>query len=106
MVMTKKIQLGDKVKDAVTGFTGIAVAKTEWLNGCFRFTVQADKLDKEGKVLDGQCFDEPQLILVKANVVRSGNREYEGPKSRAIKSGQPKPGGPKPAATQHKAPTR
>ena len=32
--------LGDEVKDTITGFKGIVVARTEWLNGCARVTVQ------------------------------------------------------------------
>lgn len=63
------IKLGDRIKDAVTGFTGIAVARTEWLHGCVRWTVQPEKLGKAGNVQDGFVFDEPQLIIVKAAAV-------------------------------------
>jgi len=54
------IELGQKVKDPITGFEGIAVAKTQWLYGCTRFGVQA-RIDKDGKVPEAQWFDEPQL---------------------------------------------
>lgn len=66
-----KINLGDKVKDSVTGFTGIAVARTTWLHGCDRITIQPEKLSKEGKVVDNNTFDEMQLVLVKANAIKS-----------------------------------
>ena len=33
-------KLGDKVKDTVTGCVGIAVARTELLNGCPQITIQ------------------------------------------------------------------
>ena len=54
------IALGDTVKDSVSGFVGVAVAKTEWLNGCTRWTVQPP-VDKEGKLPETATFDEPQL---------------------------------------------
>lgn len=31
-----QVNLGDRVKDQVTGFEGIAIARTEWLFGCPR----------------------------------------------------------------------
>lgn len=34
-----KINLGDKVKCKITGFTGIAVAKVEYINGCTQYAV-------------------------------------------------------------------
>ena len=34
------IRLGNRVQDIVTGFTGIAVAKVEYLTGCTQFCVQ------------------------------------------------------------------
>ena len=43
------IHLGDRVKDKLTGFSGVVVAITEWLNGCTRMAVQPEKL-VEGKV--------------------------------------------------------
>lgn len=65
------VNLGDKVKDQVTGFTGIVIAKTIWLYGCDRVSVQPQDLDKDGKVKESQTFDEKQLILVKAGVVKT-----------------------------------
>ena len=77
--MGKSVQLGDKAKDSVTGFEGICIARTEWLNGCIRVTLQAMKLSKEGAPQDGQVFDEPQLIITKARVVAAGPRDTGGP---------------------------
>jgi hypothetical protein len=64
------INLGDKVKDTVTGFTGIAIARTTWLHGCDRITVQPP-LGKDGKHPDNFTFDEKQLVLVKSGVVKT-----------------------------------
>lgn len=65
------IELGDKVKDTVTGFTGIAVAKTTWLHGCDRIVIQPDTLDKDKKVQENAAFDAPQVVVVKKAVVAS-----------------------------------
>lgn len=75
-----KIELGDKVRDQVTGYEGIAVARTEWLHGCARITVQPANLDKDGKPPETVTFDELQLTRVVEQVVASGNRGTGGPR--------------------------
>lgn len=72
------LQMGDKAKDTVTGFQGIVVAKTTWLNGCTRVGLQSDVL-KDGLPTEPQWFDEPQLILVEAQKVQAGPRDTGGP---------------------------
>ena len=81
-----KINLGDRVKDTVTGFTGIAVARTQWLNGCDRVAVQPEKLTKEGFPREDRVFDEMQLQLLKAGVVKGTN---------LVPTAEPKTGGPR-----------
>lgn len=53
------IQLGKKVKDVVSGFTGTATARSEYLNGCVRYCVEA--LDKTNNSLTELWFDEQRL---------------------------------------------
>ena len=65
------IALGDRVKDRISGLAGIVVAKTEWLYGCVRVAVQPEKIGKDGKPLEMQTFDEPQLDLVRAKNVKN-----------------------------------
>lgn len=79
------VKLGDKVKDTVTGFQGIAVARTTWLHGCDRINVQPVELDKDKKPLEAVVFDEKQLIVVKAAVVAS-----EENKKSTTKTGGPR----------------
>lgn len=57
------IRLGQEVRDRVTGFKGFAVCKTEWLNGCVRWGLQAP-IDKDGKFPDTVSVDEQQLEVV------------------------------------------
>jgi hypothetical protein len=57
------IKLGQKVKDTVTGFTGIATSRIEYLNGCVQYCLKP-KVDKDGKMQDGIWFDDAQLVVI------------------------------------------
>jgi len=74
------INLGDKVKDTVTGFTGIAVARVNWLHGCDRIIIQPIGTDKDGKIFESQHFDEPQVIVIKAKAKKEGGHSTGGDK--------------------------
>lgn len=65
--MFEPIQLGDRVKDPITGCTGIATCSTTWLHGCIRIGVQSEEL-KDGKPLETIYFDQSQLELVTKRV--------------------------------------
>ena len=62
------IELGQEVKDRVTGFKGIATAKTTYLQGCDRFSV-TPPVSKSGDLQDTQSFDEPDLIVVSDGIL-------------------------------------
>ncbi len=64
----KPINLGDRVKDPITGFTGIVTSVTTWLHGCIRIGIQPEKPLPDGKPGEMQHFDQSQLVLVKAGV--------------------------------------
>lgn len=56
------IKLGTIVKDRVTGFSGVVVGITEWLNGCRRIGIQAQKIiAATGVPSDIHWIDEVQL---------------------------------------------
>lgn len=74
-----RIELGDKVKDTITGFAGVVIAKTQWLHGCERITIQPEKLH-EGKPVETQSFDEPQLEVVKKKKIQEGQHNTGGPR--------------------------
>lgn len=57
------IKLGQKVRDAVTGVTGIAVSIHTYLQGCRRITIQPP-MAADGKVPDSYTVDEPQIDVV------------------------------------------
>ena len=88
------IDLGKMVRDRVSGFEGIVIARTQWLNGCVRITVQGP-VDKEGKFTEPQTIDEPQLEVLGDGV--------EVPEAAATSR---QSGGPIPAPQRAKDPRR
>lgn len=67
MTTFQPIGLGDRVKDPITGFTGIAVAVTTWLHGCIRIAVQPESV-QDGKPAEDRYFDQSQLVLIDAGI--------------------------------------
>jgi hypothetical protein len=55
------------MQDKLTGFQGICVAYTRWLNGCERLTIQPEALDNM-KLLGPETFDESQCFTIKGRV--------------------------------------
>lgn len=86
---TAKVQLGDEARDKVTGFTGVCVARTEWLNGCWRMTLQPRALNKDGKPVDADTFDEFQLEVVKPAALSVGSKETGGPRDAPVRARDP-----------------
>lgn len=60
------IELGDRVRDRITGFEGIVTGITEWLFQCRRPIVQPSSLTTDGKPTESQSFDEEQLEVIEA----------------------------------------
>ena len=82
-----QVNLGDEVRDTITGFEGVVVAVTKWLHGCRRITVQPRTLH-EGKVPDTASFDEPQVeVLKSASVATTGNTG--GPSPEPVRAAVP-----------------
>ena len=88
--MPKQLKLGDLAKDGITGFTGIVVCRSEWLNGCVRLTLQPKAL-KDGRPVEQETFDIEQLQSAHGSAF----------KPRCVPSG-----GPKPTPARHPAPKR
>lgn len=60
-------QLGDRVRDPLTGFEGIVVVTSSWLHGCIRVGVQPEAMH-EGKPMESQHFDNSQLVVLDKRV--------------------------------------
>lgn len=75
------VQLGDKVKDKVTGVTGIVMTLSSHLTGCDTAWVQPGIITPEGKLSECLCFDITRLEILQARCV-------------VIDTSRSKPGGP------------
>lgn len=77
------IELGDKAKDEVSGFTGIVTAIAKYLNKCTRVEISPTKT-KDGVPLDSYWFDEEQVSLVKKTVFKSKKKVQTGGPNRSV----------------------
>lgn len=75
-----KIQLGNRYRDSITGWEGIAVGEYHYLHGCIRVGLEGTK-DGEPKEF---VFDEQRLVAVDGTPVEpkattGGPRGYDAP---------------------------
>lgn len=75
--MSFRISLGSKVKDCVTGFSGVVTGRAEYLTGCRQYSVMGRA--KDGKSGDGMWFDEDRLEIVGKPVVLPRKANNGGP---------------------------
>lgn len=78
------VNLGDRVKDTITGFTGIAVAITQHLNGCLHIGIEAASLEPEKHRPVYDVFDIQRIEVIEAGAYK--------PQDHGI--GAAPPGGP------------
>ena len=78
------ISLGDTVRCIYTGFTGVVVCISEWINGCIRVGIQSSVL-KDHKPLEVEWIDSQQLEILS-----------RGTKKEKAASGGPMPNCPRP----------
>jgi hypothetical protein len=62
--MSERIELGDKVKDSMSGIEGIAFARTAYLTGCDHIGIKQSGVNKDGKSHDLHWVDEPLTLLI------------------------------------------
>ncbi len=66
--MSEDIELGDKVQDVVSGFTGIVISKHFYIDGYISVSVQPTT-ENENVLPDSQTFNPMQLKLITKNVI-------------------------------------
>ena len=82
--MQERIKLGNRVKDSITGFTGIVIGRNEWLYGCEQILIQPDKL-KDGVPVKAEWFDEQRIVLL-------SNKKLPTTKKSKVATGGPQQG--------------
>ena len=73
------IKLGDKVRDRISGFEGIATGTAEYLNGCKRILIEPTNLDEDGKLLKSVWFDDVQVEMAQKGAFAKGKAKVGGP---------------------------
>lgn len=72
MKASHNVNLGDLVKDRITGFQGVCTGLVQYLNGCVRAVIQPTEL-KDGKPIDAQWLDVEQVEVVHPGLHRPGS---------------------------------
>lgn len=71
------IKLGDKAKDVITGFVGIATGHCVYISGCNQWSLQP-AVDDKGAIPTGTWFDEQRLVVIEASAVSLDNSKTPG----------------------------
>ena len=79
-----KVILGKEYKDSISGFQGVATARSTYLYGCVRVLITSTRLKEDGDFLPDCWFDEPQLVGVRSLKRKKGSLEGPGGPSRAV----------------------
>lgn len=83
------MELGDRVKDRLTGFTGVVTAKVQYISGCDQMLVLPEA-DNANKLNSSEWFDVERLEKVEHSVVKvkligqHGGRDLPHPPARRI----------------------
>jgi len=79
-----KFELGEILKDKITGFQGVVMGRTEYFTECTHYGLACQTL-KDGKPMDWEWFDETRLAHVEgANVImREARTPTSGPHPNA-----------------------
>lgn len=57
------IQLGQKAKDKISGFTGIVIGHAEYITGCDQYCIAPESKDSS-KIESSQWFDEGRIWII------------------------------------------
>jgi len=71
-----KFQLGETLKDKITGIEGVAMVRANYYTGCIHYGIQP-KLNKNGSLEDWIWLDETRLVKTKKKIIEIGNRSVE-----------------------------
>lgn len=64
-----KFELGEVLKDKITGFTGVVMVRSQYLTGCLHYGLQSRKIGEKGKTSDWEHFDENRLVSIGKKVM-------------------------------------
>jgi len=62
LFLSFKYELGEVLRDVVSGFEGVTMGRTQYFTDCNHYGLGSRQLDKDGKPVEWQWFDETRLI--------------------------------------------
>lgn len=74
----KEIPLGVRVRDALSGFTGMTTSRVEYITGCKQYGIQPP-VGEDGKMPDVIYLDEQRLEVLDPQPVEQASRTTGGP---------------------------
>ena len=78
------IKNGQKVKDTITGFTGVVVGVVKYISGCNQALV-TPPTDKDGKITESEWFDIQRLLQIGTKQISLVNTKTPGCAKQAPK---------------------
>ena len=78
------IELGQLVKDKITGYAGIVTGLCEYISGCNQALI-VPRVGKDGKRDQGEWFDVQRLAVTSKTILRLNNNSTPGPDREAPK---------------------
>lgn len=87
--MKFKYELGDILKDKVTGFTGVVMVRAEYFTGCIHYGLCPRKVGKNGTIPEWEWVDVSRLVKAKGKVILS-----QSTSKKAVRTSGPMPSGP------------
>lgn len=80
----KEIKLGQRVRCKITGFEGIAIAKSEFINGCIQYDILPRCKNKEkDKIPEAVSIDQQSLEIIKETKKKIIKKPTGGPNKLA-----------------------
>ena len=83
----KQIQMGDEVKDTLSGYQGIAAGFMRYLTGCDQILINPVGVDKEGKLRESHYFDVERVVVIEEQKVKE--EDYRVPVGRTTFGSKP-----------------
>lgn len=72
-------ELGETLRDKVSGFKGICTGRADYLTGCRQYKLQPKGLNKEKLPWNTEWFDEEQLSVLPDEIVSFKAMPSSGP---------------------------
>jgi hypothetical protein len=73
-----QVELGQEVKDSITGFFGLATGRVEYITGCNQVLVQP-QCKPDGEYIENRWFDEDRLSVINGTVFALPRATANGP---------------------------